>query len=82
MNTPNAIRLDTIESLIIQLENEYNGDHNLFDDKIQMNHIDYELLKVIRKQALVIQDLEARLAKLEIFTGMVAPEPLAAANEQ
>ncbi len=76
MSTPNAIRLDTIESNIIRLENHYDGDCDLFDDKIQMNYIDYDLLDIIRKQNAVIVDLEARLSRMEVFTGMVAPAPL------
>ena len=48
----------TMEYKIECLRNEYNHDHNLFDDTIQMNHIDKKLLEMI-------VELNDRVVKLE-----------------
>ena len=36
-----------IRSKIEHLENRYNPEHDMFEDAIQMNYIDFELLKII-----------------------------------
>jgi len=71
MSTPNAIRLGTIENRIIEAENHYSDDYDMFPGVVQMNFIDYALLDIIRKQNAIIVDLEVRLTKLELFTGFV-----------
>lgn len=63
-------------SILERLQREYNPDNDLFSGNTQMNWVDSDLLYLIEKQQAQIKDLAARLAKLEVFTGMVAPEPL------
>jgi len=56
---------NNMEARIKRLEMQYNADHDLFDQPIQMNHIDAELLTLITRLHSRVSTLEARLAQLE-----------------
>ncbi len=65
-----------IEHIMTSIKNGYNGNHDLFNDEIQVNITDARLLEIVSFQQSIIEDLTARLSRLEVFTGMVAPAPL------
>ena len=61
----------TIQEQIEKIKNSYNAEHDMFPGGAQVNVTDMRLLEII-------EALEARLSKLEVFTGMTAPAPLPA----
>ena len=54
---------DFFENDVQYINSVYNPNHDLFDDPIQMNHIDKRLLELIVK-------LEARIRELEDYTDL------------
>ena len=58
----------SIENDIEYLERLYHPEHDLFDDEIQMNHIDKRLLELIVKLAKRVRELEeyTSLHKIEV----------------
>ena len=72
----NTQRTAIIANIMESIQNQYNGEHDLFNDEIQVNVTDLRLLNIVSFQQAIIEDLTARLARLEVFTGMVAPAPL------
>ena len=68
--------MSRIEPEIELLYNMYDPEGDRFPGDVQMNYIDYRLLEIIRLQHEQVKDLQSRLARLEVLTGMVAPAPL------
>lgn len=65
--------MNQTRQLIARLTREYNPEHDISDASIQMNWVDGDLLTICAQQQAVIEALQERLHKLEVFTGMVAP---------
>lgn len=60
-------KMSLIRANLRKIAERYNPDHDLFDERIQVNYVDAQLGVAVGLLAEEVEALKVRLAKLEAF---------------